>query len=350
MNGIGILGMGKYLPPTVRTNDAWSGEVTALWRRGSATADDVISSAVAMAVSSIGDSAEPFAGICERRVMSEAMTASDMELCAASQAIEDAEISAEDLRLIVCASFVPDQLLSNNACRLHHRLRAPSRCAAVSLEAGCDAFLPAVSMAVSAIGAHSGGYALVVQSSAVSRILDYERPSSQYFGDGATAAVIGPVSAGHGLLAPVVHRTDGSLNGAMAAGSRGRPWYRSLRMQLHSPDVGAAHRLVTRSLEFLVDVAQQALEDGSSTSDAVDFFNVHQGFPWMLDGMRSLLGLERARAVDTFTRYGNCAGATLPLGLCLGAADGVLRPDDLVLLAGLGVGATASAGLFRWGR
>ena len=53
-------------------------------------------------------------------------------------------------------------------------------------------------------------FGLLLQVGNVSRITRPEDPPSAWFGDGATAVVVGPVSAGKGLLGRA-HRTDRNL-------------------------------------------------------------------------------------------------------------------------------------------
>jgi 3-oxoacyl-[acyl-carrier-protein] synthase III len=353
---IGVLGMGVHSPPHIRTNDAWSSEVVAQWptpvpehrdavwdQRPTGLAGTDIASAL------IAQTAAPFTGISERRVLQHPLQASEMEWEAASEALRAAAVTPADLHLVLCASVVPDQLIGNNACRLHARLGARPRCAAVSIDAACNGFLLSLALAVPFLE-REGGCALLVQSSAISRLLDYTRPSSQYFGDAAVAAVIGPVSSGRGLLATIAHVTDGSLVGAAAAGPRGRPWYAGGQSRLHCPDPPAARRMMVESLDIIKTAADAVLAESGVAPGEIDFFNTHQGFPWMLDATRQFLGLTSAGSLDTFSRYGNCAAATLPMGVALAAECGALRAGDMVLLAGLGVGSTAAAALLRWGR
>jgi 3-oxoacyl-[acyl-carrier-protein] synthase III len=292
---------------------------------------------------------DPFAGISQRYVAPEDVSASDMEVAAASDALQAAGIEAGDLGLIIGASVVPDLLVSNNACRLHHRLGAPPACPAIAIDAACNAFLLGLSLAVPMWRAGGLRYALLVQSSNISRVLDYERPGSQYFGDCATAVVIGHVSAGRGLLTDIVSHTDGSLNAAAAIGRRGQPWHGEGRAALYAPDPVAGRRLAVVSLEKVKRVADAVFQASGCTPGDVDFLCTHQGYPWMRQAMKECLEVPTARDVDTFTTFGNCSGANLPLALGLAVRQGLLRDDDLVLMGGVGAGATVSAALVRWG-
>ena len=352
---VGILGMGVYVPPLVRSNTEWDESVVARWKqlgrlRPPKPADVAQPPGVHMALQHVMRSLEdPFEGIARRYITPDDVSASDMECAASSDALTAAGIDARDIGLIVCASAVPDQLVSNGACRLHHRLGADPACPAVWIDAACNGFLLGLSLAAPMLQAGTKHYALLVQSSNISRVLDYTRPGSQYFGDCAVATVVGPVSRDRGLLAGVVTHTDGGLNAALAIGRRGAPWYGEGRAVLYSPDPAAGRQFALATLDTMKAVANTLFETAGFTTAGVDFVSTHQGFPWMRQAMKDMLGLCSARDADTFSTFGNCFGATVPLALAIAERDGLLHEDDVVFVGGLGAGTTASAALLRWG-
>src|SRR2546429_4001640 len=63
-------------------------------------------------------------GIRERRIAAPGETTSSMATIAAKQALEEAELSAQDLDLIICATTTPDHLLPATACLIQHNLGA----------------------------------------------------------------------------------------------------------------------------------------------------------------------------------------------------------------------------------
>jgi 3-oxoacyl-[acyl-carrier-protein] synthase III len=349
----GILGMGVYVPPLVRANTDWDEGVVTRWQQLARARVSGIagqSAGAQMALRHVlASMADPFAGISQRYVMPADVSASDMEYAAATDAVAAAGIDARDVGLIICASAVPDRVGTNGACWLHHRLGGAPACTAISMDVACNAFLLALSLAASMLQSGAIRYALLVQSSATSRVLDYTRPGSQYFGDCAVATVVGPVSRQRGLFAGVVTHIDGRLNAAMAIGQRGAPWYGEGRAVLHMPDPVLGREFALATLDKMKAAADALFETAGCTPADVDFVSTHQGFPWMRQAFKDALGLSAARDVDTFATFGNCVGATVPLALAIAPREGLLRDDDVVFLGGLGAGVTTSAALLRWG-
>ena len=98
---VGILGVGTYLPPTIRMNDYWSDETVRSWRdKAGRRADKLIAALKAEntdgarrtldALAALAT--DPFQGSVQRRVIADDMTASEMEVLAAREAIERAGI------------------------------------------------------------------------------------------------------------------------------------------------------------------------------------------------------------------------------------------------------------------
>src|SRR5688572_12737829 len=75
-------------------------------------------------------------GIRERRVVGPNDTTTSLSVTAARAALERAEISAEDLDLIIVATCTPDQFLVSEACLVQAELGG--RAGAMDLGAACS--------------------------------------------------------------------------------------------------------------------------------------------------------------------------------------------------------------------
>ena len=95
-NAVSIIGIGKYVPETIVTNDD-IGKILD-------TNDEWIASRT---------------GIRERRIVSGDETAASLAVKAAKEAIEYAGISAEEIDLIITATSMPDALYPSTSCEVH---------------------------------------------------------------------------------------------------------------------------------------------------------------------------------------------------------------------------------------
>lgn len=355
---IGLISAAAYLPPEVRRNDWWPTATVERWaalRGAPPPPAGRLTPAMARVLAEMAQQAvDPFQGVTERRVMPADLASVDMEAQAAERAIAHAECRAgsagfdrRQIDVLLTHTAVPEYLLSNTACALHHRLGLAPTCFTMQAEASGNSFLMQLTVAEQMIAAGRARYALLVQSAAGSRLLDAESPMSPLFGDGASAVVIGDVPDG-GLLA-TVHRTDGSYPRGLIAGVPGRRWYDDGRIVLHSGDPGAMRQIFLETADRAAEVVGAALSAAGRAAADVGLFAVHQGTPWLRTVTQAACGLVNARAVDTFATTGYLFGASIPLVLEIAQRRGLVAPGDLVVLHGGGVGSTYSAIALRWG-
>lgn len=353
MPGVGILGIGTHLPPDVRGNDYWPAEVVARWMAQRAAAPPppaATSAAMARVVAALRDqAADPFRGVIERRVLAAGLGATDMEVAAARDAIAAAGIEPAAIDLLLVHTAVPDELLANTACPLHHRLGLAPACLSIEAQAAAYSFVAQLAIAEAMIAAGRARVALLVQSAAASRLIDRDSPISPLFGDGATAVVVGPVGAGRGVIT-AVHRTDGAYARALVAAVPGGSWYDAGRPVLYNADPAADRRVFLETLDRIEDAVTAVLGAAGMAVGDVDFFAPHQGTPWLRRLAQDHVGLGAARSIDTFAHTAYLFAASIPLSLARAEAAGTLRPDDIVLLFGGGTGMTYGATLLRWGR
>ena len=163
-------------------------------------------------------------GIKERRIVAIDQATSDLAAEAGRKALLAARVDPLELDLVIVATVTPDVSFPATSCIVQMQLGADNA-ATFDLSAGCSGFVYALDVAVRAV--ESGAYdrVLVIGADVLSRITDWtDRSTCVLFGDGAGAAVVGPVGEGRGLLA-----TDLGAVGAqghyltMPAGGSRRP-------------------------------------------------------------------------------------------------------------------------------
>lgn len=349
---VGLLGIATHLPALVRRNDWWPAATVERWLAARPApprpAPGELTPAMARVLAAMAEQAvDPFQGVVERRVLADGAAATDMEADAAERAIARAGIDRGEIDILLTHTAVPEYLLSNSACVLHHRLGLAPSCLAIQAEASGHSFLIQLTLAEQMIATGRARCALLVQSSVASRLIDPDDPHSPLLGDGAAAVVVGPARDG-GLLA-TVHRTDGSHPRALVASVRGGRWYDTGRIVLHRADPEAARRVFLETADRAVEVVAAALREAEVEPGDVAFFAVHQGTPWLRRVTQETIGLHRAGSVDTFATTGYLFGASIPLVLETAQRQAMLKSGDLVVMHGGGVGATYGACVLRWG-
>jgi 3-oxoacyl-[acyl-carrier-protein] synthase-3 len=360
---VGIHGIGLYLPSEVRTNDWWPESVVSSWRERRAgqrsrelmsdrPAGDVVP--VTDGVSKVLDAlsvanTDPFNGVVERRVMPKGMLPSEMEIAAGKEALAKSEIDPEEIGLLLTHSYCPDVLNVPNACTVHRELGLSTNCLSLATDGACNSFLQQLTLAEQMIASGRTRYALLVQSSASSRLVHKEDPSSIWFGDAATAVVVGPVSEGKGVLGSA-HRTDGTLSRTIMCGIPGKHWYDEGQCVLYVGDAREGRRMILTIADLASDVTRDVLAQAGLEPGDVRFYASHQGTSWLRAITQEHVGLRNARSVDTFSWTASLVACNIPAMLALGAKEGLLRDGDPALLFSGGSGITWSAIVLRWGK
>ncbi|MCA9628230.1 MAG: beta-ketoacyl-ACP synthase 3, partial [Myxococcales bacterium] len=150
-------------------------------------------------------------GIGERRMAAEGEAASDMALEASKRALEMAGVKPEELDMIIVGTISADMPLPACAAFLQAKLGARS-IPSFDVAAACAGFLYALSIGDQYIRTGMARRVLVVGVELLTRVLNWEdRTTCVLFGDGAGAAVLGPVDDGPaGILSTRLY-TDASL-------------------------------------------------------------------------------------------------------------------------------------------
>jgi 3-oxoacyl-[acyl-carrier-protein] synthase III len=307
----GIIGIGRFVPEKIVTNKDLEKMVD--------TSDEWIRTRT---------------GIEERRIASDDMDTSDMAYEASLKAIENAGISAEDLDLILVATVTPDQSFPSVSCMLQAKLGA-KKAAAMDISAACAGFMYGLVTAKQFIETNTYKNVLIVGVEKLSKITDWDdRNTAVLFGDGAGAAVLGPVSDGKGILSFELG----------ADGTGGKHLYQEKHIIMNGREV---FKFAVRQMgESAVNVIEKA---GLSKED-VDFLIPHQANIRIMEASRQRLDLPEEKMSKTVHKYGNTSAASIPISLVEELEAGKIKDNDLLVMVGFGGGLTWGAIAMRWGK
>lgn len=283
-------------------------------------------------------------GIRSRYIAQEDETTVTLGTAAARSAMEAADISAEDVDLIILATATPDQTFPASATQVQAALGI-NDCIAFDVAAVCSGFLYAVTVADSMIRAGGVNTAIVIGSETFSRILDWEdRTTCVLFGDGAGAIVLRaseePETDGRGILASRLH-ADGRHNqllyvdgGVSTTGTVGK-----VRMK--------GQEVFRHAVGNLASVLREVLADANLAAQDINWVVPHQANMRILDATARKLGLPIERMVVTVDQHANTSAASVPLALDVAVRDGRVKPGDVVVLEAMGGGFTWGACILR---
>ncbi|MDK1384999.1 beta-ketoacyl-ACP synthase III [Sinorhizobium sp. 8-89] len=285
-------------------------------------------------------------GIHQRYIAGEGETTASLGESAARAALARADLTPDDLDLIIVATSTPDNTFPATAVNIQNRL-GMRHGAAFDMQAVCSGFVYAVATADAYIRGGLAKRALVIGAETFSRILDWsDRTTCVLFGDGAGAIILeaqegSGTNADRGVLTAQL-RSDGIHGdklyvdgGPSTTGTVGH-----LRME--------GREVFKHAVGMITDVIEAAFEATGTTADDVDWLVPHQANRRIIDGSAKKLGIPLDKVVVTVDVHGNTSAASIPLALDTAAADGRIKKGDLVMLEAMGGGFTWGSVLIRW--
>ncbi|CEK35669.1 3-oxoacyl-ACP synthase [[Clostridium] sordellii] len=287
-------------------------------------------------------------GIRERRIVDENEATSDLATKAALNAIKDANLTPEDIDLIIVATITPDMIFPSTACLVQANIKA-TKAACFDLEAACSGFIYGITVAKQFIESDTYKHVLVIGAEALSRILDYEdRSTAILFGDGAGAVVMGPVSEG-GVLSTSLG-SDGNGKDYLnipAGGSKTPASEDSIKNRLHFIKM-AGSDVFKFAVRIMQDASVECIKSANLEIQDIDYLIPHQANIRIIEASAKRLKLSMDKVYVNLDKYGNMSAASIPVALDEAYREGKIKKGDNIVLVGFGGGLTWGASVVRW--
>ena len=323
--GVKILGTGSYFPKKVLTNADLEKIVE--------TTDEWIITRT---------------GMKERRVSEIDELTSDLAYLASLEALKSANITAQQIDVILVATATPDMMFPSTACFLQTKLGLKD-IPAFDLSAACSGFIYAVSIAKAYI--ESGMYktVLLVGAEELTKFTDWtDRSTCVLFGDGAGAMVLTASDERQDLLS-VYLGADGSFSDLLfmpAGGTRKPATLETVMQKLHTIRMSGKD-VFKAAVPKMVHAAEKALELASKKLEDIKLFIPHQANMRILEAVAKKLGISMESVFVNLHKTGNISSATTITALDEAIKTGKLIKGDLVELVAFGAGFTWGAAVIR---
>ena len=284
-------------------------------------------------------------GVERRHVVDEDMTTSDMCVEAAKKAMAEADVSAEDIDLVIIGTTSPDLIFPNIATLVQHRLGIPA-CTAFSLEAACTGFIYALTTADKFIKAGQARCALVIGAECITKLIDWnDRNTCVLFGDGAGAVIVKPSEepgiltchlGADGQYKDLLYYPVGASKDLYKAGTEDA----AIMME--------GREVFKVAVNTLGNVAAEALESAGISKEELDWLVPHQANIRIIQATAKKLDLPMEKVILTVQDHGNTSAASVPMALDVGIRDGRIERGQLVLMEAFGGGFTWGSVLMRY--
>ncbi len=288
-------------------------------------------------------------GIKQRHKASKDEYTSQFGSRAALQALERAGLEPTDIDIIVCATTSPDQIMPSTGALIQAQIGA-TNAAGMDVFAACSGFLYGITMVESMIRTGQIKYALVIGAEVLTKYVDYtDRGTCVIFGDGAGAAVLGPVPEGKGILATKI-RSDGRYEDQLfspGGGTKLGTTHETINNGDHFFKM-RGNELFKVAVRSMADISAEMVEKAGYKVEDIDIVIPHQANQRITDAVASRLGVPDEKVYSNIAMMGNTSSASIPIAMDECIQSGKINEGSLVLLTAFGGGVTWGGTVIRF--
>lgn len=321
-----ISGTGSYTPPRVLTNFDLEKMVE--------TSDEWITART---------------GIKERRIAEDGTAPSDLALEASKNALEEAQITPDQIDLILLGTVTPDYTLPSTACILQDKLKAKNA-AVLDIVAACSGFIYGLSIASAFISIGQYKNVLVIGVETLSKIVNWkDRNTCVLFGDGAGAAVVSRTTEDKGVLGTFLSG-DGSLANLLhipIGGAKSPLTKENIDLNEHFIHMQGSE-VFKSAVRAMEDAAGQIIQKAGLTPEDVDLLIPHQANIRIIEALAKRLKLPMNKIYVNIDRYGNTSAASVPIALDEARKKGLIKEGSISVLVAFGAGFTWGSAVIKW--
>jgi 3-oxoacyl-[acyl-carrier-protein] synthase-3 len=295
-----ILGVGSYLPNNIVTNEDLCKHID--------TTPEWVTNKL---------------GITERRIVIDETTA-DLAYQAAINTLENAKVDKEDLDLIIVVTSSPDQISPSTACTLHNMLNIKKDTPSFDINAVCGGFVYAMSFASTLISSGTYKKILIIASETYSKHTNVYDRNCVFFGDGAGGLVLGTSKKGWSVSHIASNGSGTGMTG--------------FRMPLSDPFTMVGREVWEQAIRVLPESIRIVMEEAELKIKDIKLLVPHQPSINILRVVAKELNMPMNNVKAIQHKYGNIAGASIPIALHDAFKNNEIEKGDKILLSAVGSG------------
>jgi len=289
--------------------------------------------------------------IRERHWCQENESTADLCMAAATRALNNAKVPADNLDLIIVATDTPEYISPATASVVQHRLGA-KKAGAFDINAACAGFVIGLDMAAKYIRADTQyKNILVIGAYAMSKYLNKaDKKTVTLFADGAGAV----------LLSAATNTSRGFLASQLLSQGQYHDWMGIYAGGTHIPISAKVLKNQDHLLKFVQKFPKEINPETWTTMirtlaqrleiqpDEVDHYFFTQININSINQTLDNLGVPRTSAHNIMDRYGYTGSACIPMALNDAVQQGKVKNNDLIFFIGSGGGLAFASAAFRF--
>ena len=272
-----------------------------------------------------------------------------LTVSACEKALENANITVNDIDCIVSASAVGIQPIPCMAALIHEKIAKGTSIPALDINTTCTSFMTALDTMSYLLEAGRYKRILIFSCDVASRALNpKQKESFQLFSDGAVAFIIektdkeiGVIDAMQKTWSEGAHSTE--IRGGLS----------NLHPENYSEETKEefmfdmnGKTVLSLSMKKIPEMMKEFLENNDMKISDIDMVVPHQASVAMPIVMEKL-GVPKDRFINEVKEFGNMVSASVPLTLAHGLENRKIKNGDTILLIGTAAGLTTNLLLIR---
>ena len=307
-----LIGYGSYLPERIVTN--------ADFERIMDTTDEWIITRT---------------GIRERHFSREDETVADMATVAATRALANANLTIDDIDLVIVATTTPELDFPSVGVQVVGRLGAKNNVPAFDVRGACTGYIYALHCARAFFSAGIHRRIMIIGSEKMTRFVDMsDRSTAVLFGDGAGALIFEHSSSSYSGIIDTVVMADGGAFECL----HGTPDH---KIAMNGPDT------YKKAVQCMPAAADYIMRHAGITAENVDWIIPHQANLRIIHSCAEKLQFPMDKILITVDKHANTSGASGVLALAYAFDNGIIKHGQLILYPAFGSGLTWGAALIR---
>lgn len=292
-------------------------------------------------------------GVMSRHICADTETSVDMGVMAASKLFTQGNVDKDKIDYLIFCSAGGDFITPASSSIVHKELGLRTMCGTVDINQGCTGFIHGLNLADGLIASGSANKVLLITSETISKTIHSEDKGNRaIFGDAAAATLIckSEEKTDYGKF---IFGTDGSKYDQIIIkhGRERFPLPESAEEDFiddfgttrnHSKIYMNGSEVFNFSINKAPELIDTLLENASLKKEDIDLFVFHQSNRILLETLGKKLQIPEEKIIFELETNGNTVSSSIPIALKKANDKNILKPGQLVMVAGFGVG-------FSWG-
>jgi len=266
----------------------------------------------------------------------------DLSVTASKQALEKANLSSNDIDLIISSTLGGEYRTPSHACTVAEQLGII--CPAFDINAACTGFVYALDVAAAYIETKRAKNILIICAEMMSSQADWsDRNTCILFGDGAAACIVTKGNALKYMSLSAIPETA-MLN--LPADTGNSPFIKNKKGKSYLYMQG--QEVFKFAVNIVSNDVKQALAALDMTPEQIDYYVLHQANKRIIDSIRAKLKQPEEKFPINIANYGNISSVSVLLLLSEMLDDGRIKRGDKLFISAFGAGLTAGSCILIW--